>query len=137
MWDFVTRHSTDTIYGGPAVSYKGEEQIIIAQSGCIESKINPRQEFLSVWTLFYIMSLLMIPHFCRVLVCEAAGFALGRFLLNRRHCGTFRGRNRMLALNFGLDQFLENNGSLIVSLYEKLSIVVERHLVNDLSFLNN
>ena len=91
-------------------------------------------EFLTVLTLFYIMSLLMIPHFCRVLVCEAAGFALGRFLLNRRHCGTFRGRNRMLALNFGLDQFLENNGSLIVSLFEKLSIVVGHHLVNDLSF---
>ena len=41
----------------------------------------------------------------------------------------------MLTLDLALDKVLENNGCLIESLFEKLSIFVWCHLVNRLSFL--
>ena len=81
------------------------------------------------------MSLFMILDFFRVLVCEGAGFTFGTLLFNGRHCVACRGRNRMLTLDLALDKVLENNGCLIESLFEKLSIFVWCHLVNRLSFL--
>ena len=83
------------------------------------------------------MGLFMILHFFQVFICEAAGFAFGRFLFHGRHCVTCRGGNRMLTLNLALDHFLETNGSLIEGLFEELSVFFRRHLVNDLSFLDN
>ena len=81
------------------------------------------------------MSLFMILDFFRVLVCEGAGFTFGTLLFKGRHCVACRGRNRMLTLDLALDKVLENNGCLIESLFEKLSIFVWCHLVNRLSFL--